>query len=99
MGRSLGIDCKGHMDGLDDTDGIEGTLVGRGWDGGTLAGSRTGAPPSEPEQERHHWHLRGGGRWEAVDVANCFGAARGAEYLCQSSTIIQIYCRQIGTST
>ena len=93
LGRWLVTDCKGDMDGLD------GTLVGRGWDGLTLAGARTGAPPLAPEQERHHWLLRGGGRWEVVAVTNFFGTARGANYLCQSSKIIQIDCRQIGTST
>ena len=31
-------------------------LVGRGWDRRTLAPAGTGAP----EQERHHWILRGG---------------------------------------
>ena len=85
--------------GTDGTDGLDGTLVGWRWDGQTLAGSGTGAPPLAPEQERHHWLLRGGGRWVAVSVDNCFGAARGSDYLCQSSTIIQIDCRQIGTST
>ena len=64
LGRWLVTDCKGHTDGLD------GTLVGRGWDGPMLAGARTGVPPWAPEQESHHWLLRGGGRWEAVAVAN-----------------------------
>ena len=73
--------------------------MGHWWDGQTLAGSGTGAPPSAPEQERHHWLLRGGRRWEAVAVANCFGAARGMKYLCQIRKIIQIDCRKIGTST
>ena len=81
------------------TDGLDSTLIARGWDGRTLAGVRTGAPPLAPEQERHHWLLRGGGRWEAMAVANCFGAARGAEYLCQSIKIIQIDCIKIGTKT
>ena len=93
LGSWLVTDCKGHTDGLDRT------LVGQGWDGPTLAGAGTGAPPLAPEQERYHWLLRGGGRWEAVAVNNFFGDARSAEYLCQSSKIIQIYCRQIGTST
>ena len=99
LGRWLVIDFKGHTDGLDGMDGLDGTLVGRGRDGQTLAGSGTGAAPLAPEQECHHWLLRGGGWWEAVAVANCFGATRGAEYLCQSSKIIQIDCRQIRTST
>ena len=64
-----------------------------------LIGSRTGASPSSPEQERHHWLLRGGGRCVAVSVANCFGVEMCADYLCQSSKIIQIDCRKIGTST
>ena len=74
LGRWLVTDYKGHTDGLD------GTLLGRGWDGQTLAGAGTGAPPLATEQERHHWLLSGGGRREAVAVANCLGAARGMEY-------------------
>ena len=77
LGRWLVIDFKGHTDGLDGMDGLDGTLMVRGWYRQTLAGSETGAPPSAPEQERHHWLLRGGGRWVAVSVANCFVAARG----------------------
>ena len=77
--------------------------MGHWWDGGrdgqTLAGSGTGAPPSAPEQERHHWLLRGGGRWVAVSVANCFVGERCADYLCQRSKRIQIECTQIGTNT
>ena len=42
LGCWLVTDCKGHTDGLD------GTLVGWGWDGPTLAGSRTGVPPLAP---------------------------------------------------
>ena len=49
LGRWLVIDCKGHTDGLDGMYGLDGTLVGRGWDGQTLAGSRTGARPSALE--------------------------------------------------
>ena len=45
------------------TDGLYSTLMGRGWDGPTLAGARTGTPPLMPEQERHHWLLRGVGMW------------------------------------
>ena len=30
----------------------------------------------QPEQERHHWLLRGGGWRKAVAVTNCVGAAR-----------------------
>ena len=44
--------------------------------GPTLAGNGTGAPPLAPEQECHHWLLRGGRRWEAVAGTNCVGAAR-----------------------
>ena len=43
LGRWLVTDCKGHTDGLD------GTLVGQGWDGPTLASAGTGAPPLTPE--------------------------------------------------
>ena len=32
-------------------DGLDGTLVGLGWDGRSLAPAETGGP----EQERHHW--------------------------------------------
>ena len=73
-----------------------------------------GTPPDTPEQhyDRAPPFLRGGGGGgtssdtveqpcgvTSVSVANCFGARRGAEYLCQSSKIILIDCRQIGTST
>ena len=51
------------LDGMDGTDGLYGVLVGWGWDGPTLAGAGTGVPPLTPEQERHHWLLRGGGLW------------------------------------
>ena len=40
--RWLVTECKGHTDGLD------GTLVGQGWYGPTLAGAGTGAPPLVP---------------------------------------------------
>ena len=33
---------------MDGTDGLDGTLVGRGWDGPTLAPVGTGAPPLVP---------------------------------------------------
>ena len=33
------------MDGMDREDGLDGALVGRGWDGPTLAGAGTGVPP------------------------------------------------------
>ena len=49
---------QGRRDG---TEGMDGALVGRGWDGPTLAPAGTGAPPLAPEQELHRWLLRGGG--------------------------------------
>ena len=61
------------MDGID---GLDGALLGRGWDLPTLAPAGTGAPPLAPEQERHHWLLRGGGMREVVVGTNCVGAAR-----------------------
>ena len=64
------------LDETDGTDGLDGALVGRGWDGLTLAPAVTGAPPWVPEQERHRWILRGGGLWEVVAGTNCVGAAR-----------------------
>ena len=53
--------------------------MGRWWDGSAmegpmLAGAETVSPPMAPEQERHHWLLRGGGRWEAVAGTNDVGA-------------------------
>ena len=36
---------------MDGNDGLDGALVGLGWDGLLLAPARTGAS----EQERHHW--------------------------------------------
>ena len=39
-----------------------------------------------PERERHHWILRGGWRWEAVDGTNCVGAgAERAQSICVRS--------------
>ena len=64
------------LDGTDGTDGLDGVLVGRGWDGRTLAPAGTGAPPWAPEQERHRWFLRGGRLCEVVAGINCVGAAR-----------------------
>ena len=61
---------------MDGTDGMDGALVVRGWDGPTLAPAGTGAPPLAPEQERHRWLLRGGGLWEVVAGTNCVGAVR-----------------------
>ena len=71
------------MDGMD---GMDGTLVGRGWDGRTLAGAGTGAPPWVPEQEQHRWLLRGSAICEVLAGTNFVGA----EYLCRRSKTIQI---------
>ena len=38
--------CKQEKNG---TDGLDGAMVGQGWDGRTLAGVGTGAPPWAPE--------------------------------------------------
>ena len=65
--------CKQGMNG---TDGLDGTLVGRMWDGRTSAPARTGFPPWAPELERHRWLLRGGTLCEEVAGTNCIGAAR-----------------------
>ena len=64
------------MDVTDGKDGKDGMLVLRGWNGPTLAGSRTGALPLAPEQDHHHWLLRGDKLWEVVAGTNFFGAAR-----------------------
>ena len=64
------------LDGTDGTDGLNGALVGRRWDGRTLAPAGTGAPPWAPEQERPRWLLRGGGLCEVIAGTNCVGAAR-----------------------
>ena len=57
--------------------------TGVGWtdvrtpqNGSATIGAGTGAPPLEPEWERHHWLLRGGRLWEVVDDTNRFSAAR-----------------------
>ena len=75
---------------LDETNGMDGTLMGRGWDGPALAGAGTGAPPLALEGRRAvvsgGWH----------QLCRC---CKGAEYLCRSSKIIQIDCTQIGTNT
>ena len=57
-------------------DGLDGTLVGRGWDGPMLAPVGTEAPPLASERKRHHWLLRDGGLWEVVSGTNYVGAAR-----------------------
>ena len=78
------------LNGTDGTDGLDGTLVGRGWDGPTLAGSGTRAPPLDLEGRR------------AVVSGGCYQLSqccKSAEYLCRSRKIIQIYCTQIRTNT
>ena len=83
--------CK---QGTNGTDGLDGAMVGQGWDGRTLAGVGTGAPPWALEQERHHWLLRGSKLCEVVVATNI----AGAEYLCRRSKTIHIECTQIRTS-
>ena len=63
------------LDETDGTDGLYGTLVGRGCDRPTLAGSGTGVSPLAPERERHHGLSRSGGLWEVVTDPNCVGAS------------------------
>ena len=72
-GDALAGCCQHGMDGMDRPDGA---LVGRGWDGRTLATARTEAPPWATEQERHRWLLRGGALCKVVAGTNCVGAAR-----------------------
>ena len=60
---------------LDGTDGLDGALVGRRWDGRMLSRAGRGAPQWDPEQERRRWILRGGGLWEVVAGTNCVGDA------------------------
>ena len=62
--------------GTNGTDGIDGALVGQGWDRQTAAGAGMGAPPWAPEQERHFWLLMGGALCKVVSGTNFFGAAR-----------------------
>ena len=62
--------------GTDGTDGMDGALVGRGWDGRTLAPAGMGAPPWVSEQERHRWLLRRGKLCKVVAGTNCVSAAR-----------------------
>ena len=47
---------------LDGTDGMDGMLVGRGWDVTTLAGAVTGAPPLDIEGRR----AVGSGGWQQL---------------------------------
>ena len=62
-------DCKRHVDGLD------GTLVGRGWYGPTLAGTRTGAPLLALEGRRT---ADGGTQW----LSPIASALQGAQSVC-----------------
>ena len=75
---------------LDGTDGMDGALVGRGWERPMLAGAGTGAPPLGLEGRRA---VRSGG-WN--QLRRC---CKGAKYLCRRSKIIQIECTQIRTNT
>ena len=51
-------------------------LMGRWWDGQTLAPADAGVPPWAPEQERHRWILRVGALCKVVSGTNFVGAAR-----------------------
>ena len=62
--------------GMVGTGGLDGALVGRGWDGRTLAPDGTGAPPWAPEQERHRWLLRGGALCKVLSGTSFVSAAR-----------------------
>ena len=69
--------------------------MGNWWDGGgmegpELAGAGTGAPPFALEGRR----VVGSGGW--YQLCQC---CKGADYLCRSRKIIQIYCTKIGTNT
>ena len=75
---------------LDGTDGLDGMLVRRGWDGPTLAGARTGALTLDLEGRR----AMGSFDWNQLRLC-----CKGAEYLCQRRKIIQIDCTQIRTNT
>ena len=37
---------------------------------------RSAVEGRRPEQERHNWILRGGGRQEAMAITNCIGSTR-----------------------
>ena len=56
--------------------GLDGALVGLGWDGRTIAPTGTGAPPWDLEQERNRWLLRDGSLCKVVAGTNFVGAAR-----------------------
>ena len=82
-----------YKQGKNGIDGLDGAMVGQGWDGRTLAGAGTGAPPWAPEQESHHWLLRGSALCEVVVATNIVGA----EYLFRISKTINIECTHIQT--
>ena len=75
---------------LDRTNGLDGTLMGRGWDRLSLAGTGTGAPPLALEGLQ----AVGSGGWH--QLRRC---CKGADNLCWSRKIIQIGCKQIRTNT
>ena len=62
--------CK---QGTNGTGGLDGALVGRGWDRRTLEPSGTGAPPWAPEQKRPRWILMVGALCKVVSGTNCVG--------------------------
>ena len=66
------------MDLTERTDGLDGALVGRKWDGTTLAGAITGAPPLAIEGRQ----AVGSGGWH--QFCWCY---KGAEYLFRSRKI------------
>ena len=74
---------------IDGMDGLDGTLVGWGWDGPTLAGAETVAPPLTFEGRRDV----GSGGWN--QLRQCF---KGTESFFRSSKIIQIDCTKIRTN-
>ena len=75
-GDALAGYCLGGMDGTYGTDGLDGELVGRRWDGQTLAGAGPGAPLWAPEQERYCWLLVGGALCEVAAGTNSVSAAK-----------------------
>ena len=76
--------------GTDGTDGLDGALVVRVWDGRTLAPAGTGVPPLDLEVRR----AMGSGGWHQLRWC-----CNDAEYLCQRSKIIQIEYTRIRTNT
>ena len=71
------------------TDGLDGTLVGRGWYVPTLAGAVTGAPPLALKGKQ----AVGSGGWHQF----CW-CCKGVDYLYWSTKIIQIDCTKIKTN-